>query len=253
MGYDISNYEDDYPLYGTVGDMEDLIAGCHHRGMRLILDLGVNHTSHEHEWFKESRSSRSDPKRDWCIWRPAKYGKDGERTPPNNWRSFFGGSVWQWDEATQEYYLHLFTPEQPDLNWDNPETRQAIYKSAMTFWLDKGVDGFRIDTVNMYSKDSSFHDAPVIDKDSMWQKSANLFSNGPRIHEFINEMNEQVLRKYDAMTVGELPATPDPARVLRYISAREKQLNIVFQFDVVDLGIGSDYRYATHRRHPGPP
>lgn len=134
MRYDISNYEDVYPPYGTVDDMENLIAGCHSRGMRLILDLVVNPTSHKHQWFKESRSSKSDPKRDWYIWRPAKCGKDGERTPPNdNWRSFSGGSVWQWDEATQEHYLHLFTPEQPDLNWDNPKTRQAIHKSAMTF------------------------------------------------------------------------------------------------------------------------
>jgi oligo-1,6-glucosidase len=151
MGYDISDYEDVHAPYGTVADMEDLIKACHDRGMRLLLDLVINHTSHEHAWFQESKSSKDNPKRDWYIWRPAKYDADGARMPPNNWRSFFSGSAWQWDEATQEYYLHLFAAEQPDLNWENPVTRQAIYDSAMRFWLDKGVDGFRIDTVNSLS------------------------------------------------------------------------------------------------------
>lgn len=149
MGYDISDYEKVYPPYGTVEDMERIIEACHARGLRVLLDLVINHTSHEHQWFKESRSSKDDPKRDWYVWRPAKYDADGTRRPPNNWRSNFGGSAWDWDEATQEYYLHLFTPEQPDLNWENPETRAAIYESAMEFWLRKGIDGFRVDTVNV--------------------------------------------------------------------------------------------------------
>lgn len=129
--------------------MERIIEASHARGMRVLLDLVVNHTSHEHAWFKEARSSKENPKRDWYVWRPAKYDAQGNRKPPNNWRSNFGGSAWEWDEATQEYYLHLFCPEQPDLNWENAETRAAIYESAMEFWLRKGVDGFRVDTVNV--------------------------------------------------------------------------------------------------------
>lgn len=243
MGYDISNYEAVYPPYGTVSDMEELIAACHSRGMRLILDLVVNHTSNEHAWFQESRSSKDNPKRDWYIWRPAKYNEKGERMPPNNWRSFFSGSTWEWDEHTQEYYLHLFAKQQPDLNWENPETREAIYQSAMEFWLKKGVDGFRIDTVNMYSKGTSFPDTPIIDAGVFEQPAPGLFCNGPRMHEFLREMNQKVLSKYDTMTVGELPHTPDPAHVLRYVGSGDKQLDMVFQFDIVDLGIGKTHKY----------
>jgi oligo-1,6-glucosidase len=242
MGYDISNYEDVHAPYGTVQDMEELIHQCHVRGMRVILDLVVNHTSHEHQWFKESRSSKDNPKRDWYIWRPAKY-VDGKRMPPNNWRSNFGGSTWEWDETTQEYYLHLFAPEQPDLNWENEVTRNAIYDSAMRFWLDRGVDGFRIDTVNMYSKGDEMPDAPIVDPHSFVQPASGLFCNGPRMHEFLREMNTKVLNHYDAMTVGELPHTPDPAHVLRYVGSGDKQLNMVFQFDIVDLGIGKVHKY----------
>ncbi|PMD15662.1 glycoside hydrolase family 13 protein [Hyaloscypha hepaticicola] len=243
MGYDISNYEAVYAPYGTVADIEHLIEACHSRGMRLILDLVVNHTSDEHAWFKESRSSKTNPKRDWYIWRPAKYAADGTRMPPNNWRSFFSGSTWAWDEETQEYYLHLFATQQPDLNWENPETRRAIYDSAMEFWLKKGVDGFRVDTVNMYSKGNDLPDAPIIDRGIFEQPASGLFCNGPRMHEFLREMNTEVLSKYDAMTVGELPHTPDPAHVLRYVGSGDKQLDMVFQFDIVDLGIGKTHKY----------
>ncbi|TVY23949.1 Alpha-glucosidase [Lachnellula hyalina] len=243
MGYDISNYEAVYPPYGTVADMETLIEACHSRGLRLILDLVINHTSDEHQWFKESRRSKTDPKRDWYIWRPAKYAADGTRMPPNNWRSFFSGSAWQWDEHTQEYYLHLFATQQPDLNWENATTRRAIYDSAMEFWLQKGVDGFRIDTVNMYSKGTDLPDAPVIDQGIFEQPASSLFCNGPRMHEFLREMNTQVLSKYDTMTVGELPDTPDPKHVLRYVSSGDKQLDMIFQFDIVDLGGGKIHKY----------
>lgn len=149
MGYDVSNYEDVHRPYGTLEDMVTLIDACHTRGMRLILDLVVNHTSDQHAWFRESRSSRDNPKRDWYIWKPPRYAEDGTRMPPTNWRGYFGGSVWEWDEHTQEYYLHLFAVQQPDINWENPVARKAIHDSAMRFWLDKGVDGFRIDTVNL--------------------------------------------------------------------------------------------------------
>lgn len=245
MGYDISNYEAVHAPYGTVEDIEVLISECHKHGMRLILDLVVNHTSDQHAWFKESRSSKDNPKRDWYIWRPARHDASGN-IPPTNWRSYFSGPAWSWDEATGEYYLHLFAKEQPDLNWENEECRKAIYDSAMRFWLDRGVDGFRIDTVNLYSKGpvAEIRDAPVVDRNVFEQPAWSLFANGPRMHEFLREMNEDVLAKYGTtMTVGELPHTPDPAHVLRYVSAAARQLSMVFQFDMVDLGQGAIHKY----------
>ncbi|KAK0109503.1 alpha-glucosidase mal12 [Cadophora gregata] len=243
MGYDIRDYEAVYEPYGTVADVEALIEACHSRGMRLIFDLVINHTSDEHKWFEESKSSKDNPKRDWYIWRPAKYAADGTRMPPNNWRSIFSGSAWEWDEQTQEYYLHLFAKQQPDLNWENPATRRALYDSAMEFWLKKGVDGFRIDTVNMYSKGTEYPDAPIIDSGIYEQPASSLFCNGPRMHEFLREMNTTVLSRYDTMTVGELPHTPDPDHVLRYIGSGDKQLDMVFQFDIVNLGAGDTHKY----------
>ncbi|SJX62703.1 probable maltase [Sporisorium reilianum f. sp. reilianum] len=235
MGYDISDYESVYPPYGTVADMDELIARCHARGLKLILDLVINHTSDQHAWFKESRSSKTNPKRDWYIWRPAKYDADGNRKPPNNWRSNFNQPAWTWDEQTQEYYLHLFCPEQPDVNWTNDECRHAIYKSAMEFWLDKGVNGFRVDTVNMYSKPMDFPDAPVVDEGADTQPAGMLYCNGPMMHTYLKEMGA-ILERYDAMAVGELPNTPKTADVVRYVSAAENELSQVFQFDIVDLG-----------------
>ncbi|EHK22759.1 glycoside hydrolase family 13 protein [Trichoderma virens Gv29-8] len=243
MGYDISNYEDVYPPYGTLQDMETLIREAHARGMKIMLDLVINHTSDQHPWFKESRSSKDNSKRDWYIWRPAKYSPTGQRLPPNNWRCKFGGdSVWEWDEQSGEYYLHLFAKEQPDLNWENPATRKALYASAMEFWLERGVDGFRIDTVNMYSKPPGLPDAPELDPGAPYQVADMLYCNGPRMHEFLSEMN-QILARYGAITVGELPATPDMARVLQYVSAEAKQLDMVFQFDVVNVGFNRPLRY----------
>lgn len=244
MGYDISDYEAVHPPYGTVQDMEVLIREIHRRNMKVILDLVINHTSDQHAWFKESRSSKDNPKRDWYIWRPAKYDSEGKRGPPNNWRSFFGGSVWQWDEHTQEYYLHLFCTEQPDINWENEEARKAIYQSAMISWLEKGVDGFRIDTVNMYSKPMDFPDAPVQDPSTPWQDASLIFCNGPNMDKYLDEMNA-ILSRYNAMSVGECPATPDRARVIRYVSAEAKKLNMVFQFDSVDVGQSKPSKYDT--------
>ncbi|KAL2132495.1 hypothetical protein VTI74DRAFT_3738 [Chaetomium olivicolor] len=243
MGYDISDYEKVYPPYGTLKDMEDLIEACHMRGMKLILDLVVNHTSDQHAWFKESRSSKDNPKRDWYIWKAPRYAEDGTRLPPTNWRSYFSGSTWEYDEHTGEYYLHLFAKEQPDLNWENEETRKAIYESAMRFWLDKGVDGFRVDVVNMYSKGVEFKDAPIVDPRFYEQPAWVYYANGPRIHEFLREMDQEVLNHYDAVTVGELPHTPDPKQVLQYVGASDKQLSMVFQFDIVDIGQGKEHKY----------
>jgi alpha-glucosidase/glucan 1,6-alpha-glucosidase len=248
MGYDVADYEDVHGPYGTVADVEAIIAACHKRGLRILLDLVINHTSDQHAWFKESRADKASAKRDWYIWRPAKYDADGLRRPPNNWRSIFGGSAWEWDEVSEEYYLHLFAVEQPDLNWENAEMRAAVYESAMEFWLRKGIDGFRVDTVNMYSKDQSYCDAPIIDPNHEHQLDASLFCNGPRIHEFLREMG-QILLKYNAVTVGELPATPEVADVLKYVSEKEQQLSMVFQFDIVDVGKGKDFPLQTTPRN----
>ncbi|KAK6438651.1 hypothetical protein LTR95_005145 [Oleoguttula sp. CCFEE 5521] len=244
MGYDISDYEAVYPPYGTMQDMDTLISEVHHRGMRIILDLVINHTSDQHEWFKQSRLSRDNPKRDWYMWRPAKYDADGVRHPPNNWRSNFGDSTWQWDELTQEYYLHLFCPEQPDLNWENVETRQAIYQSAMISWLERGVDGFRVDTVNMYSKPAGLPDAPIKDPGFPWQDAGLVYCNGPHMDMYLEEMNA-ILAKYNAMSVGECPFTPDRQRVIDYVSAEKRRLNMVFQFDAVNVGIGNTLKFMT--------
>ncbi|KAK4503243.1 hypothetical protein PRZ48_006671 [Zasmidium cellare] len=243
MGYDVSDYESVYPPYGTVSGMEELINETHARGMRIIVDLVVNHTSSEHAWFKESCSSKQSPKRDWYIWRPAKYDRDGNRCPPNNWRSMFCGSAWTWHEPTQEYYLHLFATEQPDLNWESAAARKAIYESSMEFWLLRGVDGFRIDCVNMYSK-ADLPDAPVTDFSADLQHAGLTFCNGPRMGEFLDEMRE-VLDKYDTMTVGECPFTPDRQQVLSYVGAKANRLNMVFQFDVVETGSSHAHKFES--------
>ena len=225
-------------------DVEKLIKACHENHMKIILDLVVNHTSDQHAWFKESRSSKDNPKRDWYFWQPARYDEQGNRMPPTNYRSYFAGGTWTWDEHTEEYYLHLYDRSQPDLNWENEDCRKAIYDSAMRFWLDKGIDGFRVDTVNKYSKVLPFADAPVTDPTSDIQPAAQMWCNGPRIHEFIKEMNRDVLshyRTYDdqpVVTVGELSMCPDPESVVPYVSAVQKELDMVFQFDITHLGQG---------------
>ncbi|KFG87941.1 alpha-glucosidase [Metarhizium anisopliae] len=241
MGYDISDYQAIYAPYGTVQDVDTLVKECHSRHMKVILDLVVNHTSSEHPWFKESRSSKSSPKRDWYIWKPARYDKNGIRHPPTNWRGYFASSTWTWDETTQEYYLHLYAADQPDLNWENKECREAIYDETMRFWLDRGVDGFRIDTVNKYSKRQDFVDAPITDPSSEHQPAPEMWCNGPRIHEFINEMNRKVLAPYNAVSVGELSLTPHPSQVVPYVSAAAKELDMVFEFSVIRLGTGDGF------------
>ncbi|SPO28690.1 probable alpha-glucosidase (maltase) [Ustilago trichophora] len=246
MGYDISDYQNVYPPYGTLQDMEVLIRECHARDIKLILDLVINHTSDQHAWFQESKKSKHNPKRDWYIWRPAKHDpKTGERRPPNNWRGALNQSAWTWDEDTQEYYLHLFTPQQPDLNWTNDECRRTLYEDTIEFWLKKGINGFRVDTVNLYSKPMDFPDAPITDPNAEWQLGDSVFCNGPRMHEYLQEMGA-IFAKYNAMTVGELPATPNIEDVIRYISAERNELSQVFQFDISKLGRDDNDFYATH-------
>lgn len=162
-----------------MADMDKLIAGMHDRGIKLILDLVVNHTSDQHAWFKESRSSKDNPKRDWYWWRPARYSPDGTRMPPNNWREeFSNASAWQWDETTEEYYLHLYTAEQPDLNWECPELRRAVYDDIMSWWLDRGADGFRLDVINLISKVPSLPDASIQDPNETYQWPYEWCANG---------------------------------------------------------------------------
>ena len=195
-GYDISDYRAVMDEFGDLEDLMELINEIHKRDMKVIMDLVVNHTSDEHEWFIKSKSSKDNPYRDYYIW---KEGQDNQ--PPTNWGSFFGGSTWTYDESTEEYYLHLFTEKQPDLNWENKEVRNNIYE-MMRWWLDKGIDGFRMDVINMISKDQSFPDGKKGPNDD-YGDGTPYFINGPRLYEYIKEMGEEVLFDYDIMTVGE--------------------------------------------------
>jgi oligo-1,6-glucosidase len=232
-GYDISNYYEIHPEFGTMEDFDELLSEMHKRGLRLIMDLVVNHSSDEHKWFKESRSSKDNPYRDYYIWRK---GKDGG--PPNNYMSFFSGSAWEYDEATKEYYLHYFTKKQPDLNWENPKVREEVYRN-MRFWLDKGVDGFRMDVISLLSKNLDFPDSP---SPNITYLATHYYANGPRIHEFLQEMHEKVLKDYDVMTVGEGPGiTKELAN--DYIGYDRKELNMIFQLDLMfgDHGEGGKF------------
>ncbi|KAM0750303.1 alpha amylase [Meredithblackwellia eburnea MCA 4105] len=236
LGYDISDFRDVHEPYGKLSDVDDIIKGCHERGMKVLADLVINHTSDLHEWFQESKKSKSNPKRDWYYWHPGKV-VDGVRQPPTNWKSCFGGTVWEWDETTQEYYLHIFCKEQPDLNWENPETRRAIFDHAIKFWLDRGLDGFRIDTVNMYSKYTDWPQAPIVDPETPWQPAGDFFSNGPRLHEFLRMMNAE-FAPYGAVSIGELPNTPTYRTVLPYIQRDAHQLDTVIQFGLAQIDHG---------------
>ncbi|KAF7345695.1 Glycoside hydrolase family 13 protein [Mycena venus] len=234
MGYDISDYRDIDPRYGTLEDWDNLLAGVHDRGMKLMMDLVVNHTSDEHEWFIKSKSSKTNPKRDWYIWRPPKYDAAGHRQPPNNWKAQFQGSVWEYDGTTDEYYLHLYHTKQPDLNWENPQVRQAVW-DLMRFWVERGCDGFRMDVINLISKVDGLPDAPVTIPEDDYQDASMLFANGPRVHEFLKEMFSKVLSQYDLITVGETPLTHSVAELARYVLPANKELNMIFHFELVDL------------------
>jgi oligo-1,6-glucosidase len=237
-GYDISDYDDIDPMFGTLADVDALIAGLHERGMKLVMDLVVNHTSDEHPWFVESRSSRDNPKRDWYWWRPARPGHEPGTAgaEPTDWTSFFSGPAWGYDETTGEYYLHLFSRKQPDLNWENPDVRAEVY-AMMRRWVDRGVDGFRMDVINMISKavgeDGSLHDSDGGPALHGGGASAH-FLNGPRVHEFIQEMHREVLAGRNLITVGETPAATVEDAV-RYSDPERHELNMVFTFEHMDL------------------
>ena len=226
-GYDISDYRDIMDEFGSLSDWEELLAKMHQRDIKLVMDLVVNHTSDEHPWFIEARKSKDNPYRDYYIWRP---GKDGRE--PNNWKSHFSGSAWQYDEATGEYYLHLFSKKQPDLNWENPKVRSEVY-AMMDWWLQKGIDGFRMDVINMISKAPGLPDAPVLN-DDRYQYGGQYFINGPRLLEFLQEMKQSVLSKYDILTVGETPSVTTQ-NAIELTNEETGALKMVFQFEHMNL------------------
>ncbi|MBL8062268.1 MAG: alpha-glucosidase [Anaerolineales bacterium] len=226
-GYDISNYRDIMDEFGTLADWQELLEGMHQRGIKLIMDLVVNHTSDEHPWFVEARKSKDNPYRDYYIWHPGRNGRE-----PNNWASHFSGSAWQYDEPTGEYYLHLFTKKQPDLNWENPKVRAEVY-DLMRWWLDKGIDGFRMDVINMISKVPGFPDVPARNSDR-FHLDNRYFINGPRLLEFLGEMKREVLSKYDILTVGETPSVT-PQHAIDFTNEETGALSMVFQFQHMDI------------------
>ena len=225
-GYDISDYRDIMDDFGTMEDFDRLLAEAHRHHIKIVMDLVVNHTSDEHAWFIESRSSKDNPHRDYYIWKEPKNGKE-----PNNWGSCFGGSAWELDERTGMYYLHCFSKKQPDLNWENPKVRDEVF-DMMNWWCEKGIDGFRMDVISMISKDQSYPDGPV--EDGLYGSFGPYVCNGPRVHEFLQEMNKRVLSHYDLLTVGEAAGvTIDEAK--KYANSDGTELGMVFQFEHVDL------------------
>ena len=232
-GYDIRNYRKIMSEFGTEDDFDELLKEIHHRDMKLLMDLVANHTSDEHEWFEKSRASKDNSYRDYYFWRPGKNGG-----PPNNWKSFFGGSAWKYDEQTDEYYLHLFTKKQPDLNWGHPQVRNGVY-DIMDYWFQKGIDGFRMDVISLISKLDNLPDSPF---ENFQKTITEIYANGPKIHSFIQEMNEKVLSKYDIMTVGEGPGI-DLNHGISYVHKDRKELNMVFHFGHMFIHNGPGGKY----------
>ena len=237
-GYDISDYRDIMDEFGTMADMERLIAEADKRGIRIIMDMVFNHTSDEHKWFVEARKSKDNPYRDYYIWKDPVNGKE-----PNNWGGAFGGSAWEYDPQTQMYYLHLFSKKQPDLNWENEKVRQEVY-DMMKFWCEKGIDGFRMDVISMISKDQRFPDGEM--NNGLYGDFGPYSVHGPRVHEFLQEMNHEVLSKYDIMTVGETAGvTIEEAQ--KYAGEDRNELNMVFQFEHVESGCGDYGKWTTQK------
>lgn len=234
-GYDISDYQAIMEEFGTMEDFDRMLAEAHKRGIRIVMDLVVNHTSDEHAWFVESKKSRENPYRDYYIWREGKDGKE-----PNNWGSAFNGSAWVYDETTDMYYLHLFSKKQPDLNWDNPKVREEVF-SMMNWWCEKGIDGFRMDVISMISKVEGLPDGKV--QGGLYGDSSPYVQNGPHVHEYLQEMNKEVLSKYDLLTVGECAGvTIEEAK--KYASNKGTELGMVFQFEHMDLDQGEFSKWS---------
>lgn len=237
MGYDIADYKNIHTDYGTMEDFDHLLSEIHSRGMKLIIDIVLNHTSETHPWFIESRSSIDNPYRRYYFWKdPAPGGG-----PPNNWQSFFGGPAWTFDHSTGQYYLHLFTKEQPDVNWENEHVRQA-YRDILRFWLDKGVDGFRLDVIPLISKRLDFKDTPYADFQHTIQY---VYSNGDRIHEYIKWLHHEVFSDYPVMTLGEGPGIM-PSNVNLYTGNDRSELNMIYHLDhmFIDFGDGDKFDHG---------
>jgi len=233
-GYDISDYEAIMTEFGTMDDFDKMLSEAHKRGIKIVMDLVVNHTSDEHPWFVESRSSKDNPKRDYYIWKEGKNGKE-----PNNWGSAFSGPAWKYDEKTDMYYLHLFSVKQPDLNWENQKVRKEVF-DMMTRWCKKGIDGFRMDVISLISKPEGFPDAKVVGL----YGDMNICANGPKVHDYLKEMNQKVLSKFDIMTVGETAGvTLDEAK--RYANSEGSELNMVFQFEHMNLDSEEKFKWST--------
>lgn len=229
-GYDISDYKAVMDVFGTMEDFDRLLAEIHEKGMKLVMDLVVNHTSDEHAWFVKSRRSLDNPYRDYYIWKAPVSGG-----PPNNWASRFRGPAWEYDEGTGMYYLHIYSRKQPDLNWENPRVRQEIY-DMMTWWGDKGIDGFRMDVISMLSKDQRFPDG-VLKEGNPYGDGLPYYANGPRIHEFLQEMNREVLSRFDWMSVGEGVGV-GTREAVQYAGYESHELNMMFHFEHVELNPG---------------
>ena len=233
-GYDISDYEDIMTEFGTMDDFDRMLAAAHERGIKIVMDLVVNHTSDEHPWFFESRSSKDNEKRDYYIWKEGKNGKE-----PTNWGSAFSGPAWKYDDKTDMYYLHLFSVKQPDLNWENPKVRKEVF-DMMTRWCEKGIDGFRMDVISLISKPEGYPDAKVVGL----YGDMNICANGPKVHDYLKEMNEKVLSKFDIMTVGETAGvTLEEAK--KYANSEGSELNMVFQFEHMGLDGEGDFKWST--------
>lgn len=233
-GYDISDYRKISEDFGGNDAFDRLLKAMHARDLKLIMDLVVNHSSDEHHWFEQAKQSKDNPYHDYYIW------KEGTPTTiPNNWQSVFNGSVWEWNAPTEEYYLHYYTKKQPDLNWENPAVRKEVY-AIIDFWLAKGVDGFRMDVISLISKRIAFENVPQ--SMSFIDVMEKVYANGPRVHEYLKEMNREVLSKYDAVTVGEGPGV-NLEHGPRYVSTKEKELNMVFHFDHLTIDFGPEGKY----------
>ena len=251
-GYDISDYFAIMSDFGTMEDFDEMLETAHKHGIKILMDLVANHTSDEHPWFKESRSSKDNPYRDYYIWKdPKGFDEDGNPIPPNNWASEFGGPAWEWDEATGQFYLHIFFKEQPDLNWENEKVREDLY-SMVRWWLDKGVDGFRLDAINIISKPEGFPDDPSTDFEKHTSSIPFVISNGTMVHPWMKELTRETFSRYDVMTVGETSATsPQDAKL--WAGYHTGELNMIFHFDHMGVdndpngNLGGKWSYAPYK------
>ena len=251
-GYDISDYFAIMSDFGTMEDFDEMLETAHKHGIKILMDLVANHTSDEHPWFKESRSSKDNPYRDYYIWKdPKGFDEDGNPIPPNNWASEFGGPAWEWDEATGQFYLHIFFKEQPDLNWENEKVREDLY-SMVRWWLDKGIDGFRLDAINIISKPEGFPDDPSTDFEKHTSSIPFVITNGTMVHPWMKELTRETFSRYDVMTVGETSATsPEDAKL--WAGYHTGELNMIFHFDHMGVdndpngSLGGKWSYAPYK------